>query len=250
MEASTPPPPPPPRQPPLSVGGVISEAFDLYGKHAGPLLGVAVIVFGISGIVQGVIGHTGSWVLALVASIVPLIAWTLYTGFVVTLVADVRDGKQDLTAGEMVSAASHAILRLIGNGILYGIAVAIGLFLLIVPGLYLITIWAVVAPAIVAERRGAIEAFGRSYELVRGNGWTVFGAIIVAFLILIGIGIVAAGIGAAIGDLTGRIILVIISNILTAPFAALVASVLFFGLGGSATAVDRRAPAPPAAPAA
>ena len=85
-----------------------------------------------------------------------------------------------------------------------------------------------------------IEAFGRSYELVRGHGWTVFGAIVVAFLILIG------GrhrrppiIGAAIGDLAGRIIFAIIANILTAPFAALVASVLFFGLGGASTAVGR-----------
>ena len=60
--------------------------------------------------------------------------------------------------------------------------------LLIVPGLFLLTIWAVTAPAIVVERRGAIEAFGRSHELVRGEGWTVFGAIVVAFLILIGFG--------------------------------------------------------------
>ena len=119
--------------------------------------------------------------------------------------------------------------------------------LLVVPGLFLLTVWAVAPAAVVAERRGAIEAFGRSYELVRGHAWTVFGAIIVAFLIAIGVAILAAALGAAIGDLTGRIIFVIIANVLTAPFAALISSVLFFNLGGRATGVDHGAPAAPAA---
>ena len=188
MEAAAAPPPPPPapsNESRLTVGGVINEAVDLYGKHVGVLLGAAALVFVIAGVIQGILTDDHGIVLRVVASIVGLVASTLYTGFVVTLVADVRDGKKDFTVGEMMSSASHAILRLIGNGILGGIAIGIGFVLLIVPGLYLLTIWAVVAPAIVAERRGVIEAFGRSYELVRGHGWTVFGAIVVAFLILI-----------------------------------------------------------------
>ena len=48
------------------------------------------------------------------------------------------------------------------------------------------------APAIVVERRGAIEAFGRSYELVRGDGWTVLGVIVVALLILVGLAVAFA----------------------------------------------------------
>ena len=123
--------------------------------------------------------------------VVAMIATTLYTGFVVTLVADVRDGRRDFTVGELLGDASHAIFALIVNGIMFAIAVAIGFVLLIIPGLFLLTIWAVVAPAIVVERRGPVEAFGRSHELVRGHGWTVFGAIVLAFLIIIGFGIVA-----------------------------------------------------------
>ena len=38
--------------------------------------------------------------------------------------------------------------------------------LLIVPGLILLTIWAVIAPVIVVERSGVIDAFRRSRELV------------------------------------------------------------------------------------
>jgi len=51
--------------------------------------------------------------------------------------------------------------------------------------------WAVAAPALVIERAGVFGALGRSRELVRGNGWNVFGAIAIA----IGIAIVASIIG-------------------------------------------------------
>ncbi len=248
MEASaTPPAQPAPPGRELTVGGVIGQALEHYRAHAGVLLGVAVVIFLISGIVQGVLNDTDSWVLALLASIVSLVAWTLYTGFVVSLVADVRDGKRDFTVGELLSSASHAIVPLILNGILLAIGIAIGFVLLIIPGLYLLTIWAVVAPAIVAERRGPIEAFGRSYELVKGHGWTVFGAIVVAFLILVAFGILFAAIGGAIAGLVGAIVLGVIANVLAAPFAALVASVLFFDLGGGAQ--HATGPAVPAAPA-
>lgn len=251
MESATPPAPPPRPAHELTVGNVISEAFRHYGTHFATLIGVAIVVFVIAGLIQGLLQSTDSWVLRLLGSIVSLVAGVLYTGFVVSLVSDVRDGKRDFTVGELLSSASPAILPLIGNGILFGIAVGIGLFLLIIPGLWLLTIWAVTAPAIVIERRGAIEAFGRSYDLVRGHGWTVFGAIVVAWLILVGFGILAAVIGVAIADAAGSIILSIIVSTLAAPFAALVASVLFFDLREQeGSAVEPAAAPPPPAPAA
>ena len=145
-------PPPPERR--LTVGGVINEAFNLYGKHFGVLLGDRSRRLRGRRDLQGILNDDHGIILRLVASIVGLVASALFTGFVVTLVADVRDGKRDFTVGELISSASHAILPLILNGILYGIAVGIGFVLLIIPGLFLLTIWAVVAPAIVAERRG------------------------------------------------------------------------------------------------
>jgi hypothetical protein len=125
MEASA---RPPARR--LTVGGVIGEAFRLYGAHAAVLLGTAIVIFVIAGVIQGVLRETDSWVLQLLGALVSLIASVLYTGFVVSLVADVRDGKRDFTVGQLLSSASHAIARLIGNGILYAIGVGVGLFLL------------------------------------------------------------------------------------------------------------------------
>lgn len=227
----------------IEPGRVIGEAFETYRSHAGPLLGGAVIVIGIAGLIEGLLSITDSIFLALLGAAVGLAASFLYTGYVVKLVQDVRDGRRDFTVGELFSHAAPYVGTLVLNGILAGIAIFIGFVLIIVPGLILLTIWAVIAPSIVIEDKGVFEAFGRSRELVRGHGWQVFGAIVIAFLIVFAVGIVAGVIGSSISD-AGRIILGTIANVLTAPVAALVSSILFFDLGGG-----RSAPAAPEPPA-
>ena len=49
------------------------------------------------------------------------------------------------------------LVTLVFTGILAGIAIGIGFVLLIVPGLFLLTIWALVAPVIVIERKGVMD---------------------------------------------------------------------------------------------
>jgi hypothetical protein len=228
----------------IEPGRVIGEAFETYRSQAGPLLGGAVIVIGIAGLIEGLLLITGSLILTMLGILIGLAASFLYTGYVVKLVQDVRDGRRDFTVGELFSHAAPYVGTLILNGILAGIAIAIGFVLIIVPGLILLTIWAVIAPSIVVEKHGVFEAFGRSRELVRGHGWEVFGAIVLAFLIVFAVGIVASIIGAAIGDV-GRVILQPIASVLTAPVAALVSSILFFDLGGGREAPTAPAPGLP-----
>jgi hypothetical protein len=231
----------------IEAGRVIGEAFETYQSHVGPLLGGALIVIGIAGVINGILVVTGSLVLVLVGALIGLAAGFLYTGYVVKLVQDVRDGRRDSSVSELLSAATPYIGTLVLNGILAGIAITIGFVLVIVPGLILLTIWAVIAPSIVVENQGVMDAFGRSRELVRGNGWPVFGAIVLAFLIVFAVSLIAGLIGASIGD-AGRVVLQTIANVLTAPVAALVSSILFFDLGGGVSATPA-APAEPAPPA-
>jgi hypothetical protein len=51
--------------------------------------------------------------------------------------------------------------------------------------LILLTFWSMGAPAIVAERVGVLEAFGRSWKLVKRNAWFAFGVLAVVLLIAI-----------------------------------------------------------------
>src|SRR5215218_9211238 len=116
----------------VSIGAVIGETFSIYGQHAVALLGAAVVVFLVIGIVSGLLQNAGGVVLELIAGIVQLAGYALYTGFVVRFVSDVRDGRRDQSVGDLFSSAAPAILPLIVFGILWGIGVGIGLFLLII----------------------------------------------------------------------------------------------------------------------
>ena len=106
----------------------------------------------------------------------------------------------------------------------------IGLLLLIVPGLFLLTIWAVIVPAIVIGQSGALASFGYSRALVRGNGWHVFGTLVLVFLILIAGEIVLGLILAALPALLRSGISSVVVGTLVAPFLALVVTLIYYRL--------------------
>jgi hypothetical protein len=60
---------------------------------------------------------------------------------------------------------------------------AVGLVLLIFPGLWLMTSWSLAIPVIVEEHLGARAAMNRSFRLVRGRFFTVAGILGLTFLI-------------------------------------------------------------------
>jgi hypothetical protein len=159
------------------------------------------------------------------------------------LVQDVQDGRRDNSIGDLVRSVEPVFWPLVAVSLLFGLGVGIGFVLLIIPGLFLLVIWAVVAPVTVLERPGVWGAFGRSRELVRGNGWNVFGVIVLVF---VAVAVVSVGAGVAADSLgsVGRSLVQWAVNALLAPIAALSAAVLYFELrqrGGSFTS-------PPASP--
>jgi hypothetical protein len=229
----------------LDVGGTLSQIFSTYGDQAGVLLPVAFGLFLVVAVVNGIVA--GSLILLPVGLAVSVVAATLYQGMVVGLVRDVQDGRRDSSVSELIEATWPVVLPLIGAGILAGLGIGVGFLLFVIPGLILLTIWAVIAPVIVVERSGVIDAFGRSRALVKGNGWQVFGVIFVVFLITAIASGVLGAIGAGISDSFGmRVLVNVIASTLTAPIAALAASTIYFTLLGSDESVAPQAP--PAAP--
>jgi hypothetical protein len=213
----------------LDVGGTLSQTFSIYGQQAGVLLPLAFGLYLLVAVISGL--FAGNFFLSLIAIGVGVIAGTLYQGMVVSLVRDVQDGRRDSSVGQLIEQTWPVVAPLVGAGILAGIGIAIGLIILIVPGLILLTIWAVIAPVIVVERSGAIDAFGRSRALVKGNGWQVFGVIFVVFLITGIAGVVLGLIGAGISDtFVMRALFSLIASTLTAPITALAASTIYFNL--------------------
>ena len=225
----------------LTVGDTLSEVFAIYRENAGVLLPVAFWLYLTVAIVTGIAGNKLG-VLFFVSLVLGFIVAIVYQGIVVSLVRDVQDGRRDSSVSELFNSVTPVLAPLIGASILFGFAVGAGFILLIVPGCILLTIWAVIAPAIVIERRDVFDAFRRSRELVRGNGWPVFGVVISATLIAAVVSIVLGSIADAIaGGPFLRIVFSALASTVTAPITALVAGVLYYRLlaiKGEAAAVD------------
>jgi len=211
----------------IDVGDIVSKVFKTYSQYAGVLLPVAAVVFLIEALFRLLALESAG--LALVAAAVSLVVSTLYAGMVVVLVDDVRDGRLDHSVGGLLGSVTPVLAALIAVSVLAALGITAGLILLIVPGLFLVTIWSVVAPVTVLERPGVFAAFSRSRELVKGNGWQVFGVIVLFVLIFFAIGIVFGILGAIAGDV-GEVVLSYVGSVITAPLVALAAAVLYFEL--------------------
>jgi hypothetical protein len=204
--------------------------YKTYAKH---LLAIAFVIYVIAAIIAAILSLAGTFGV-LLGSLVNIIAAFLLQATLVKAVQDVRDGRVDMSIGETVSAATPSLGPVALASILAAIGIWIGLILVIVPGLFLITIWAVIVPVIVIERSGALASFGRSRELVRGRGWHVFGTIVLVYVILIVVGLVLALIFSALPHVLGSGLSQIIAGTLVAPFLALVVTLVYYRLSGTA----------------
>lgn len=210
--------------------GVISEAWTFYKRFARHLLLIAFAVYVVVAILEAVFTGLLGVVGALLALVVSLVGAFLVQAALVKAVDDVRDGRADMSISDTLNAAKPVLGRVAGASILAGLGIAVGFVLLIVPGLYLMTIWSLIVPVIVLEGAGVGASFTRSRELVRGHGWQVFGLIVVVILLLFGVNIVLSLILAALPNAVQGVISGIVSGTLTAPFVALVLTLGYFRL--------------------
>jgi hypothetical protein len=244
----------------LDVARVFERIFEIYRDQFTLLIPAALVVFVPVAIISGLVYAGDTGILgALIVAAIGTIATYWFQGMVVEAARDILDGRRDHTVGSLVRAAVPVIGPLVVAGILAGIAIGIGLLLLIVPGLFLLTIWAVLAPVIVVERKDAMSSFGRSRELVRGHGWQVFGVIVILFLLqFLVTGVIQALANSVADSVVGYSVADLIVRLLVAPLSALAAAVLFFELknirgepvlGTGGEPATPTAPPPPAAPA-
>ncbi len=222
------------------LSGVLDEAWRMYKAHARHLLAIAFVIYLVATVIAALLALAGGTIGAVLGALVEIVAAFLLQATLVKAVQDVRDGRADLSIGETVSAATPYIASVALASILAGIAIIIGLALIVVPGLYLITIWAVIVPVIVIERSGALASFGRSQQLVRGRGWHVFATLVLVYVILLVVNLVLGLIFSALPHVLSSGLSSIISGTLIAPFLALVVTLVYYRLAG-----DSQVPTPP-----
>src|SRR5579862_950039 len=174
----------------MSVGGILGESWGLYTRFFKRFFLIAIVVYLVVNLLNALIGSLlghGAAIAALVALItlmITIVGTFWLQGALVYAVSDVRDGTIDTTVRQVFERIQPLLGTLIAAGLLAGLGIAIGLILLIVPGLVLLTWWCLIVPVIVLEGKPIGESFSRSRELVRGHGWTVFGVVVITGLLV------------------------------------------------------------------
>jgi hypothetical protein len=221
----------------VTIGAVLDEAWTLFTRFFLRFFLIAVVVFAVINLLYALVvsafssGDTGAAVaIGIVGLAATVVGSTWLQGAFVYAVQDARDGTFEASAREVFTRVAPSIVPLLVAGLLAGFGIVIGLILLIVPGLYLLTIWAVIAPVIVVEKRGALESFGRSRALVRGHGWTVFGIVLVTGLL----SAVASSLLQAAFSALPRFLEIFVGSTIAqavvAPFGAIALAITYFRL--------------------
>lgn len=223
----------------MSIGAVFDEAWSLYTRFFTRFFVIAAGMFLVVNLLTGFLAliladdGAGPVVFTIVNIAISLVGYFWVTGALVETARDAHDGKLDVSVGDVLRRVQPLLPTLIVAGLLAGIGIGIGIVLLVVPGLFLLTRWALIAPVIVLEGRSAREALSRSNELVKGSSWTVFALIVlIALLGLIVSAIVSTLFLALFADFVGAWLGNAIGNALVAPFFAIVSTVVYLRLTG------------------
>ena len=224
--------------------GVLTEAWYLYRRFAGHFLLISFVIYLVTAILVALLSLAKAPGV-IIGDIISFAATYVVQAALIKAVQDVRDGRADLDLSETVRAAGPYILPVIGASILAGIGITIGFFLLIVPGLILLTFWCLIVPFIVLGDSGVFQSFGNSWRTVRGYAWRVFGTYVLVFLILIAFAIVLGLILSLLPLWLRSFVNSIVSGTLIAPFLALVATLIYYRL----TAAHAGQPYTPTGPA-
>ena len=186
----------------LDIGRVLGGTFQVIGRN---FLTFAILGLVLSGLPTGVIAFfQANWLSGQVdelaagnvnlgmsyfsniglVGLASLITTAILQGALIYATVQDMNGQKP-QVGEALATGLRAFLPLIVVSILFTLAIAFGLILLIVPGIMIACAWCVAVPSLVADRTGIFGAFSRSAELTRGNRWRVFGLFLVLFVILI-----------------------------------------------------------------
>ena len=190
----------------FDLGRVIERTFGAIGANGLPLLLMSVIFVGLpqAAIVwgQSQFTQTGSSLMStgvivwLISLVVGIVCSVIMQGVVThAVVADLQGRKASL--GESVGVALRSFWVLLAVGIVAGLGMALGLILLIVPGILIFLIWLVAGPVVVAEGAGIGRALQRSRDLTRNHRWWLLLLAVIYLVITWIIGILVTIAGAA-----------------------------------------------------
>lgn len=162
--------------------GIFGEAWRLYRRRwAAPVAVGLVVSLGVAGLTAAAFhgGALGGAVMVLVAGIAGCL---VVQAALATAVAGARAGA-DVRIRESLGAGMQHLGSVIGVAFAVAAVVSLGLFAFLLPGLLLLTWWAMAMPAVVLERARGAAALARSRRLVSGHASDVFAMVLISLLL-------------------------------------------------------------------
>ncbi|HYW30070.1 MAG TPA: hypothetical protein VE869_01090 [Gemmatimonas sp.] len=215
-----------------STSEIVDASFALYRRDflqyvmIGALAYSPLIIVFI--LLQGMTSTTGLLV-AGITYLVTIVCLALVSGMIAKMGSDVYLGGTADVAATM-RAVMPRVPSLLLATVLVGVIVMFGLFLLIVPGVYLYTRLFAVPQMVVLEGLGPMEAIGRSWALTKGHGGHTFLTLLLVygiyFVISIGVTLTTLAMGSVVVQTVSGMLL----GILCYPILTLVALVLYYDL--------------------
>ena len=192
---------------PFDIARVIQQTFGVLKRNiatfsilgvvlAGiPTALVAFVQFGmmrsqVGAITSGTFDFTlGNIAGASFGGVAALVATAILQGALIYATVQDLNGQRP-SVGASLATGLRNFLPLLAVTLLFVLAVAFGMILLIVPGIMIACAWCVAVPALVADRTGILGAFSRAAELTRGNRWQIFGLAVIVWIALVIIGLI------------------------------------------------------------
>lgn len=169
----------------FSVSDVYKAGFETYKKNWQTFLAVSLIIIIISVVSENI---KDSLLLEISFWLISTLVWI----GVLKLCLDLSNGKKarlDTLLNEFSKVPSYIV-----SCILYGLAVFLGLLLLVLPGIFIAIRLQLYLYYIVDKSMGPIDALKASWKTTEGHFWDLFLAAVMAIVINI-LGALALGIG-------------------------------------------------------
>jgi|SRR5579884_2614799 len=199
---------------PLDMGGIFSTTLELYRDNVALFIGIVAILeipeAILSFLVQvasptpvttsgGKIHFNGGALAGSLAlngglALLGLVFGALITGALARAIAARYLGRTISIGQAYASIGTSTFVTLVAASILEGIVVGVGFIVFVLPGIFLLVRLLFIPQAVVLERKSIFGAFDRSWQLVSGSWWRVFGIGLVLFLIVAVISGVIGGI--------------------------------------------------------
>lgn len=234
---------------PLSAGDLLGAGFGVVRRHLLLLGPISVLVAVLSsGATLGILAGTGNltayasgrWLDDLVTGTstglsVPIMAaagvgtvlsvvGTIAISGLAAVCAGVDAMGRQAVPGAVAERLAGRVGPLLVTSVVVGLAVSVGLSLIVVPGVLVYVAWAIAAPAAAMERTSVAAALRRSVRLTAGHRGRILGMTLLVLVIGVAIELVISSAAAAMAGALSDVAALILSQAVSAVVSAVTTS--------------------------